>query len=98
MLKLIFAAAESLDINKVGIKGWRSRPIPPLLYAAEIGNFELAQFCLSAGADPFVHDFGKTPLDIAQRNRHAKVVVLLEQAMKGNYIGRAKSLLRKFTT
>jgi hypothetical protein len=96
MIELIFGQSESLDINKVGVKDWQSWSVPPLIYAAEIGSFELTQFCLRLGADPFIHDRGKTPLDIARLKGHVKLVVLLEQTMKGNYTGRVKSLFRKF--
>jgi hypothetical protein len=78
----------------------------PLVTAAEKGNVELAEFCLRMGADPFIpkivfnHAKDKhvkiTPLDIAQKNGHTTLAVLLKQAEKGRFFGKVKSLFNKF--
>lgn len=97
MVKIVFNETESLDINKGKRWGYRGIDGPPLIYAAQSGNFELAEFCIRVGADPFVHNSGLTPIDIAKQNGYTKLVVLLQQAMKGDYMGRVKSIFRKFT-
>jgi hypothetical protein len=71
-------------------------------------KLHIAEFCLRMGADPFIpkitfnHDKDKhiklTPLDIAQKNGHTKLVVLLKQAEKGRFLGKVKSLFNKFNT
>ena len=88
MAKAVFLEANGLDINQM---------YPPLVWAAETGNFELAEFCLRVGADPLRYDTGndnvKTPLEIARKNGHTKLAQLLEQAEKKRFFGRAKSMI-----
>ncbi len=91
MAKVVFLEAKNLDINQITIESY-----PPLDYAASTGDFELAEFCLRVGADPFRYDKAnnntKTPLEIARKNGHTKLALLLEQAEGKRFFGRAKSL------
>jgi len=94
MVKLVFDETETLDVNRDGIGGISK--IPTLIYASEKGDFDLVEFCLRIGADPFLLKDGMTALDISRRKGHTKLAVLLEQAMKGNYVGKTKLLFRRF--
>jgi ankyrin repeat protein len=94
MVKLVFDATETLDVNNDKLGG--PLGVPALIFAARTGNFELVEFCLRVGADSFSHKDGKTALDISRQRGHAKIVVLLEQTMRGNYGGRIKSMFRNF--
>lgn len=95
MVKAIFLEAKNLDINS------KYFSYSPLVTAAKTGNFELAEFCLHIGADPFkpqtlAGNVKATPLEIARKNGHTKLARLLEQAEKGRFSGRVKSLFWKF--
>jgi TPR repeat protein len=96
MVKSLFLAAETLKINDVEVTGLGNWPRPPLLHAAEVGSYGLAEFCLRVGADPFVQRNRQTALDIAQSRGHHAVACLLRQSMEGNYFGKVRSAFRKF--
>jgi hypothetical protein len=93
MVKAIFLEAKNLDIND------KFFLYSPLVTAAKTDNFELAEFCLRIGADPFKpHGFTTaTPLEIARKKGHGLVARLLKQAEKGRFLGKVKSLFKKFS-
>ncbi len=52
-------------------------------YAAGEGHVQVVQLLLDAGADPTLGSHSGTPLEVARRVGHQRVVELLETAAKG---------------
>ncbi len=73
---LVILKLPGVDVNSVDGSGKTA-----LHYAAQFGLEKLADKLLELGADKkLVDDQEKTPLKLAQENKHAKIVALLRKA------------------
>jgi ankyrin repeat protein len=60
---------------------WPPNSQIPLHWAAWTGSYEAARRLVAAGSDPDLNNSeGWSPLDIARRQQHSKVIMLLESS------------------
>ena len=72
-----------LLINENNINSMNNYGRTPLHLAADHGILEIVQYLLESGAKISVEDNNhKTPLDLAKRKKHEKIVELIEPALK----------------
>ncbi|KAL7928822.1 hypothetical protein V8C35DRAFT_317137 [Trichoderma chlorosporum] len=71
----VLVRRKDVDVNSISKSG-----ISPLFIASSRGHLEIVGILLKAGADPhLVDENGDTALMVARRNRHERVVEILEQ-------------------
>ena len=72
----VLAHRTDVNVNSVSVSGR-----PPLFWPSSKGNERVVAVLIEAGADPdLVDENGATPVNVARKNGHGRVVKILEQS------------------